>query len=119
MHWFGKTEAVILIQLDFISLNYVLFLNYFSHFTQLILRKSQTFTEFSFGKHVIKVSFKLSVLLFTPADGYPSFPAYHLLILPVTPGHSGYCGLALFLALTLEGFSGVQHRYSRGACRVA
>lgn len=119
MHWFGKTEAVTLIQLDFISLNYVLFLNYFSHFTKLILRKSQTFTEFSFRKHVIKVSFKLLVLLFTPADGYPSFPAYHLLILPVTPGHSGYCGLALFLALTLEGFSGVQHRYSRGACRVA
>lgn len=57
MHCFGKTEVVILVQLDFISLIYVLFLNYFSHFTRLMLRESITFTGFSFGRHMIKVSF--------------------------------------------------------------
>ena len=96
MHCFGKTKAVIFIQIDFISLNYALFLNYFSHFTKLILRKSKTLAGFSFGRQAIKVSLTLSMLLFTLADDYPSFPAYPLVLLPVTPWHSGYYGLALF-----------------------
>ncbi|XP_055289523.1 probable inactive peptidyl-prolyl cis-trans isomerase-like 6 isoform X2 [Moschus berezovskii] len=54
MHCFGKTEAEIFMQLDFISLNYALFLNYFSHFTKLILRKSKTLPGFSFGRQAIK-----------------------------------------------------------------
>lgn len=66
MHCFGKTEVVILVQLNFISLNHALFLSYFIHFTRLILRKSKIFTEFSLGRHVIKISFKLLMLLFTP-----------------------------------------------------
>lgn len=99
MHCFGKTEVLILVQLNFISLNYALFLNYFNHFTRLILRKSKTFTGFSFGRHVIKVSFKLSMLLLTPAGGCPSFPAHplHFLVLRLlqlaTPTPEGFgCG---------------------------
>lgn len=60
---------MILEQLDLISLNYILFLNHFNHSTRLILRKSKIFTGFSFGRHVTKVSFRLSMLLLTPADG--------------------------------------------------
>lgn len=69
MHCFGETGVLILEQLDLISLNYILFLNHFNHFTRLILRKSKTFTGFSFGSHGIKVSFRLSMLLVTPANG--------------------------------------------------
>lgn len=68
---FGKTEAVIFIQLDFISRNYALCLNCFSHFTKLILRKSKRLLGFSFGRQAIKVSLTLSMLLFTLADDYP------------------------------------------------
>ncbi|XP_023389140.1 peptidyl-prolyl cis-trans isomerase-like 6 [Pteropus vampyrus] len=60
-----------------------------------------------FWKAYDKGKFYLSVLLFTPADGCPLFPAHHVLILPLTPQHLGYYGLALFLALTLKRFGGV------------
>ena len=68
-HCLGKTEAVILEQLDLISLNRTLSLNHFNHCTGLIVRESKTFTGFSFERQVIEASFKLSMLLFTPADG--------------------------------------------------
>lgn len=64
---------------------------------------------------MIKVRVKLSMLLFTPADGYHfSLTIFPGTSLTHTSWHSGVYGLVLFLALALEGFGGMQHTYSGG-----
>lgn len=78
MHCFGKTEAVIFIQLDFISQNYALCLNCFSHFTKLILRKSKKTSRIFFWKASNKGKFDTVNAAIYSCWWLPPFPCISL-----------------------------------------